>query len=149
MPEFLQKNGKPVVEVESDSMTLIEMSPIERVRMIDTRLAELKKEIAKLGTERETLVEGCIEANFTDDGQWKLVPKDTTVRRIDPNLMKKLYPEQFNQVATVTLKDAELVLGKNHLEMVVVRDTRTRWVAEMPKERLYSMMRPEGVEQIE
>ena len=148
MAEFLMTDGKPVVEIESDKGTVIEISPIERVRMIDTRVADLRKEMAILEKERETLVQGCLESNFTDDGRWVLVPKDTTVRRIDTDLMKRLYPEQFGAIAKVTLKDAEEVLGKSHIEMVVVRDTRTKWVAEMPKERLFTMMRP-GVKQVE
>jgi len=86
---------------------------LEELFRLDHELAQLRKLLREKEEERELTLAGIRSANVTRQGRYELIQK-TTIKRI-PGAAKFIsrFPSVADQIMTVRLKEADLVLGVN------------------------------------
>jgi len=110
----------------------IHLSDMERLASAQQNIAALKESLKAWQQEYEAALSRVLEtATFTDDkflkalkhkgdsfreGNLKLIRKPTVRRAIRRAEFVKQYPEVFNRIATIPIKEAEAEIGKTALD---------------------------------
>lgn len=119
----------------------IQLTDMEQLAQAQERIAALKGELKEWQEKYDAVLPRVLQkAIFSEDrflkaikrkgdifreGDYKLIRKPTVRRAIRRDDFVKQYPEVFNRIATIPLKEAEAEIGKKSLDTVC--DTRTTY----------------------
>lgn len=79
-----------------------------------TELSGLRKRVSELEEEIECAIAGVLSRNVKEDDEYKLTETERKKNEIVPAFFKKCYPEIYEDVISITKRDAEKRLKQIH-----------------------------------
>lgn len=98
---------------------------IKKLIDIDCEIDELKRRLTHLDAERAAVLHSLVVARVFHEGNFSLVRKERTRRKVIIEKVRKYFPDVYQEVGTVsiTLKDLEAVLPARDVASVVETQT--------------------------
>lgn len=139
--EHTEKNFTPasqlLIDGDEDSQKIINNCPTSQEGELQTTLKQifqLSQEISDLTVKlkdlkdlRDDLIETALKTGTKKQGNYVLQGSIRRVRQLDLETFKQLYPDVFMKIGSVTLKDAEEIIGKEKVTDLCSYKESTRY----------------------
>lgn len=102
-------------EINSKTPSNSSATDIAKAFKLQEELRKRRKELREIEAEYNALMESLVESKVERIGFYELVIKMQKRRAIDSGLFRARWPDIFNKIAKVTLKDAENNLRSEEL----------------------------------
>jgi len=117
----------PVVSATPESGDIL-----EQIYKLNQEISSLNDKIKELTFLRNSLLEQAVNTGIKQQGNFILQSSSVSVRQLNLEAFKQLYPQVFMEIGSVKLSDADRVLGKAEVtKLCTLKETISHKVVEM------------------
>jgi len=111
-------------------------SSLKQIFRLNQEISDLTVKLNDLKDIRDELLEEALNSGTKQQGNYVLQSSIRRVRQLNLETFKRLYPAVFMEIGSVTLKDAEEIIGKDKVtDLCTYKETERYTVIDTEKER--------------
>ncbi|PWR73386.1 RecQ family ATP-dependent DNA helicase [Methanospirillum stamsii] len=100
---------------------------LKQIFQISQEISDLTEKLRDLRALKDELLEAALKSGTKQQGNYVLQSSIRRVRQLNLEIFKRLYPDVFMKIASVTLKDAEEIIGKDKVTDLCTYKESTRY----------------------
>lgn len=129
--KYCEENGndtsKPDVAVVNESG-----DTLEQIYQLNQEISDLNDKLKELTLLKSNLLDQVVRTGITQQGKYILQSSCVSVRQLNLEAFKQLYPQVFLEIGSVKLSDADRVIGKAEVtELCTLKESISYKVVEM------------------
>jgi hypothetical protein len=109
--KFCEENG---IEIKQPNLTQDSKidSDLEQIYRLNQEILSLNDKLKELTSRKNDLLNHAINSGIKQQGDYLLLSSISSVRQLNLEAFKQLYPQVFMEIGSVKLSDADKILGK-------------------------------------
>jgi len=123
---FCEENGTDTTSTEIPA-TPVSGDTLEQIFKIDQEISSLNTKLKELSFQKNTLLEQAVNTGIKEQGNFILQSSSHSVRQLNLEAFKQLYPQVFMEIGSVKLSDVDRVLGKEEVSELCTRKEVTSY----------------------
>jgi ATP-dependent DNA helicase RecQ len=128
--DFCKENETDTLSPETTEMP-VSGDTLEHIFRIDQEISDLNKKLKELSLQKNTLLDQAVNTGIKEQGNFILQSSSQSVRHLNLEAFKQLYPQVFMEIGSVRLSDADRVLGKEEVsELCTLKEITSYKVVE-------------------
>ena len=127
---FCEENGADPIQPEIPTIPPPE-DILEQIYKLNQEISDLNNKLKDLTFLKNTLLEQAVNTGIKEQGNFILQSSSHSVRQLNLEAFKQLYPQVFMEIGSLKLSDADRVLGKEEVtELCTLKESITYKVVE-------------------
>lgn len=127
---FCEENGADPIQPEIPAIPPSE-DTLEQIYNLNQEIFDLNNKLKDLTFLKNTLLEQAVNNGIKEQGNYILQSSSHSVRQLNLEAFKQLYPQVFMEIGSLKLSDADRVLGKEEVtELCTLKESITYKVVE-------------------
>ena len=129
--KYCEENGN---DISKSNVAAITESgdALEQIYKLNQEISDLNDKLKELTLLKSSLLDQVVRTGITQQGKYILQSSSLSVRQLNLEAFKQLYPQVFMEIGSVKISDADRVLGKAEVtELCTLRETTTYKVLEI------------------
>ena len=105
---------------------------LEQIYKLNQEIFDLNDKLKELTVLKSSLLDQAVKAGIKQQGKYALQSSSVSIRQLNLEAFKQLYPEVFMEIGSVKLSDADRIIGKAEVtELCTLKESITYKVVEM------------------
>ncbi len=129
--KYCEDHGTHPIKLDS-TVAPVSGDALERLYKLNQEISDINDKLKELTNLKSELLDQVVKAGINLQGKYSLQSSSISVRQLNLEAFKQLYPQVFMEIGSVKLSDADRVLGKAEVtELCTLKESITYKVVEM------------------